>query len=388
MTKIAYRAYKYRLEPTYEQASILMEWADAKRFVWNKALALCENRLVNGYSIPRYSELSRILTLWKQAEEWKFLKNPPKDILQTTLKDLDGAFSGMFKRIRHKPRFKKKRESYRSFKLPSQVIKVDNNRIKLPKMKEWMKFRRSRRIKGSIKNMTISFDGLRWYVSVLCEVVLKSKLQTKPIGIDMGITHFATTSNGLFVESLDFERDLVKLTKHQESMARKIKGSVRWLKAKAKVQKAYRRIANKRNDYLHKESTKLAVASIVVVEDLLVKNMSKSAKGTIESPGKMVLQKRALNRSILAQGWNIFFSMMKYKVEANGGIFVRIQSKYTSQECSVCGVIDKTNRLSQSQFICKSCGYEANADYNAAQNILARGLRVIAQDKGIQDILD
>jgi putative transposase len=377
-----FKSYRFRLEPTPEQAAVFTDWCGAKRFVWNKALALCETRLANGHFIPRFNELNKILTLWKQAEEWKFIKEPPKDILQIALMDLDKAFAACFKGQRRKPHFKRKHDDYQSFQIAGQSLKVDNNKIWLPKIKQWVKFRRHRKVKGYVKNATISTDALGWHVSILCEVEQEQKAHTEPIGIDVGVKRLATMSDGSYIEPLDFDRDVVKLAHHQEVMARRVKGSAGWTKAKVRVQKAYRHIANRRNDYLQKETSKLATASLVAVEDLKIKNMSKSAKGTIEIPGTNVAQKRGLNRAIMQQGWGIFFNLLEQKVTDNGGQFIKVPPEYSSQTCSVCGAIDKANRESQSRFVCKSCGYEINADHNAARNLLTRGLRGIACGKG------
>lgn len=377
-----YKSYTYKLEPTQEQINHFKEWFGAKRFIWNKALSLCKSRLDNKDFVPQYFELCKMLTLWKQADEWQFLKAPPKDILQIALKDLDKAFNAFFKKQRGLPRFKSKKDGYQSFQIAAQSIKVDDNQIWLPKIKEWVKFRRHRKVKGTIKNATIIQDGNRWSVSILCEVESIQKPLTEAIGIDVGVKRMATLSNGEYIASQNFERDLAKLGHHQEVMARRIKGSVNWTKAKAKVQKIHRHIANKRKDYLQKETTKLSTASLVAVEDLKIKNMSKSAKGTLEKPGKNVAQKRGLNRSITQQGWGMFFNLLEQKVTTNGGVFIKVSPEYTSQQCSICGAINKENRESQSCFVCKSCGYEANADYNASQNILTRGLRGIVCHQG------
>lgn len=112
----------------------------------------------------------------------------------------------------------------------------------------------------------------------------------------------------------------------------------------------------------------------VVVEDLKIKNMTKSAKGTLETPGKQVKQKQGLNRSITQQSWGMFFELLNYKFNEMGGQLIRVNPKHTSQTCPKCGTISKKNRLSQSKFVCKTCNYSNNADVVGALNILARGI--------------
>ncbi|MDQ2084934.1 transposase [Herbivorax sp. ANBcel31] len=134
--------------------------------------------------------------------------------------------------------------------------------------------------------------------------------------------------------------------------------------------KLHNKIANIRNDFLHKESTKLCKNhALIVLEDLKIKNMTKSAKGTIENPGRNVKAKSGLNRVILMQGWYSFQSMLEYKQKYLGGDVIYVNPKNTSLKCSKCGHISKNNRKSQSLFECEYCNYTTNADYNASVNI-------------------
>ncbi len=157
-------------------------------------------------------------------------------------------------------------------------------------------------------------------------------------------------------------------------MARRQKFGQNWKKAKAKVTKAQIHIANARKDFLHKESTKIAQAhSVVIVEDLKVKNMSASAKGTVAKPGRNVKQKAGLNRAILDQGWGMFRVMLKTKLEWAGGQLIKVPPQYTSQRCPACAHVSADNRRTQALFRCVECGYENNADHVGAINILAAG---------------
>ena len=133
----------------------------------------------------------------------------------------------------------------------------------------------------------------------------------------------------------------------------------------------HRYIADSRRDFLHKTSTKIAKNhSIVYVEDLKVSNMSASASGTKESPGKNVKQKSRLNRSILDQGWYGFFQMLSYKLEQRGGKLIKVDPKSTSRTCPRCGLVSAENRKSQATFACIGCGYRSNADEVGAINVL------------------
>ena len=112
---------------------------------------------------------------------------------------------------------------------------------------------------------------------------------------------------------------------------------------------------------------------MIVLEDLKVKNMTKSAKGTIDNPGKNVKAKSGLNKSILDQGWGEFKRQLEYKQKWRGGDVILVNPKYTSQACSVCNNVCADNRTSQSEFKCVACGHKTNADFNAALNVLRAG---------------
>ena len=198
------------------------------------------------------------------------------------------------------------------------------------------------------------------------------------IGIDMGIVRFATLSTGEYFKPLNaFKTYKGKLAKLQKRLKNKTKGSHNWLKLKVKIAKLHHKIANTRKDYLHKISNKISKNhAIVYVEDLQVLNMSKSAKGTLEEPGKNVKQKSGLNRAILDQAWYEFRRQLEYKLVWNGGFLFAVPPQNTSRTCPCCGHITKENRKTQSDFKCIDCGYRNNADVVGAINILNRG-RVI-----------
>jgi len=142
------------------------------------------------------------------------------------------------------------------------------------------------------------------------------------------------------------------------------------------------RVVNARKDFLHKASTQIACAHArVIIEDLGVKGMSASARGTATEPGKRVRQKAGLNRSILDQGWAEFRRQLEYKLSWNGGMLVAVPAQYTSQTCPECGHVSKDNRQTQAVFACVACGHTGNADWVAAVNILSRGISM-KRDEG------
>src|SRR5210317_1197258 len=377
-TILIQKAFKYRLKPNKEQDLLFRKTNGCVRYVWNKALFEIKSCL-NDKHYPNYFENAKKLTFWKQHEDNAFLKEVAIDALQQILIDLDRACKDGFKKEKGFPRFKKKGKDDRGFRFPAN-IKIDGDHIFLPKA-GWVKFQNSRKIKGEIRNATVTYKAGHWYVSVQTQFEKKVKeRKRKKIGVDFGVTKLATLSNGHQVEPINALRKFEKiLAKEQRSLARKQKDSNRYNRKKLKAQKVYKKITDVRRDYLHKFTSNLSKShAVIVIEDLRVSNMSKSAKGTIEEPGVNVKAKSGLNKSILDQGWFEARQMLEYKQRWSGGKLVVVPAQYTSQKCSKCGHTEKANRRSQAVFKCQSCGLKLNADYNASLNILAAGNTVLA----------
>ena len=234
---------------------------------------------------------------------------------------------------------------------------------------------------GEIKNVTVSKKCGRFYVSIQTEYEVEiPQHQGGDIGIDMGIVRFATLSNGEYFEPLNaFKTYKGKLAKLQRQLKNKVKFSKNWQKLQAKIAKLHHKIANCRQDFLHKISSTISKNhAMIYVEDLQVSNMSKSAKGTVEAPGANVAQKSGLNRAILDQSWYEFRRQLDYKSQWQGGVLVAVPPHNTSRTCPCCGYTDKENRPTQAKFECIECGYRNNADVVGALNILERG-RATAQ---------
>ena len=327
------------------------------------------------------------LPLWKREVGQEWLKDPPSQALQHALKDLDKAYQNFFAKRAGFPRFKRK-GSGESFRYPDpKQIKLDqnNSRIFLPKL-GWIRYRNSREVLGEVRNVTVSGKNGKWFVSIQTqrEVELPASQATTAIGIDLGIARFATFSDGTHLEPCNsFTTNAAKLAKYQRRMAHKQKFSNNWNKAKAKVQKIHTQIANTRRDFLHKATTTLSQNhALVFVEDLQVRNMSKSSAGTAENPGKNVAQKSGLNKAILDQGWGEFRRQLDYKMAWKGGMLFAVPPHHTSQTCPCCGHVSANNRQTQARFVCVECGYENHADHVGAINILERGHRSLACGDG------
>ena len=356
------------------QIQLMKQFCGCARYVYNRTLSLERSiyKKDNKHSF-KYAEAANRLPDWKKKNP--FLKDCNAQVLQQSLKDLERAYKNFFGKRANFPKYKKK---YRhdSIRFP-QGVELDEvkQQIRLPKI-GWMGYRKSRDIIGTIKNVTVSRRGEKWDVSIQTEYeVVSSAPNPSEIGIDMGVKRFATLSNGDFVEPLNpFKQEQEKLAKLQRKLARQKKGSRNSRKTKRKIARLHRYIADSRRDFLHKISTKIAKNhSIICVEDLKVSNMSASARGTKESPGKNVKQKSGLNRSILDQGWYGFFQMLSYKLEQRGGKLIKVDPRNTSRTCPRCGLVSAENRKSQATFACIGCGYRSNADEVGAINILRAG---------------
>lgn len=376
------KAYKFKLKTTREIEEKFSQFSGCCRFVWNKSLTLNLRRLEEKQPMMWYQELSFWLKFWKNTDEHSFLKDCHSQVLQQTLKNLEKAFKDAFdKKQKNKklPNFKRKFRSD-SFRYP-QGFKFDNRRIFLPKV-GWVAYHKSREIEGKPKNVTVKREADGWYFSVQTELEVEDPQHASlsMVGIDLGVSRFATLSNGEYIEPLNaLKKERIKLAKAQRKLARQKKKSNNWKIQKNKIGKIHRKIRNGRNDFLHKASTAISKNhAVVFVEDLRIFNMSVSAKGTIDEPGKNVKAKSGLNRSILDQAWGLFRSQLEYKLSWFGGKLWCVDPKYSSQKCPNCKTIDTENRKSQSEFVCRSCSYENHADLVGAMNILAAGLAVMA----------
>jgi putative transposase len=252
----------------------------------------------------------------------------------------------------------------------------ENERIKLPKV-GWVRLRLSRPIEGEIRNVSVSREGERWYASIQtlsADIVPSSDLKPT-LGLDLGVNVFAAGSDGRMIEPLNaYKLHQCRLRRYQRAVSRKVKGSENRKKAIVRLGNMHRKIARMRADWLHQLTSSLVHDHpVIALEDLKISNMSRSARGTIEAPGKNVRQKAGLNRSILDQSWGEAARQLEYKTAAVGGAVVYVNPSYSSQECRICGHVEKANRKTQESFVCRACGHAENADTNASKIVLQRG---------------
>ena len=411
------KAYKFRLEPNAEQELVLNKLLGSARFVWNQILAVSFEMLAKNERINKVNLVNKIPELRKKPE-CAFLENSSNGVsLQQKVRDLGDAWGKFFNKkeqakLKQKPfrakkprffklsdggevqlrtlmpRFKKKSDGYDSIRIVQfgRYCWVKGNQVKLPNDSGVVKFRKSQNIVGEIKNVTISKHVGKWYVSFGAENTVEAPVHPSKsaVGIDLGVKKLITTSSGQVFDPINsFKANQVKLARLQRKLRKKNKFSQNWKKLNLKINTLHHHIANIRHDYLHKVTTTLSKNhAMIVVEDLKVANMSKSAKGSIEKKGKNVKAKSGLNKSILDQGWSMLVNMLVYKQQWRGGLLVKVDPKYTSQTCSSCGHVAKENRLTQANFSCVECSFGENADINASRNILAVGHTVLSVEGG------
>jgi len=381
------KTFKFRLKLKPWMERKFSQWSGCCRFVYNKFL----DQRVKTYNESKQplSYVDQANELPKLKKEFEWLKWPPSQSLQQTLKDLDQGFKNFFRRVKNgteKPGFPKfKRKGYSdSFRLPQikkDAIWSDGRKgtVHLPKIGK-IKFIKTRKIEGRIRNVTIINNAGKWYICFNCEVdIIVPENNGSAIGVDRGVSHTIATSEGKF---FDIPKNSIlywegRNIQAQKKLARQKKGSNNRSKQKARIRKINHKIFNIRKDFLHKVSTGIAKNhSCVVLEKLKTKNMTKSAKGSIESPGKNVKAKSGLNKAILMQGWYKFEQFLAYKVKWLGSCLKYVKPHYTSQRCSNsrCNHVSPKNRKTQETFKCVKCGYAENADVNAAKNIFTDGL--------------
>jgi putative transposase len=392
--------YRYRLYPTAEQATELARWAGCARAIYNAGL---EQRRVAyrtcGVSLS-YNQQSTGLGELKAELPW--LAEPHSDVLQQALRDLDRAYRNFFEGRAGYPRFRRKgrRDAFRIQTRKGGEIRIRrvNRRwgeIAIPKLGP-VRFRWTRKPAGAIRHLTVTRDALGWHVSLCCEPEASAPAPAHldaAVGIDVGVATTVALSTGdlwscpgLPPGQAERLRRLARRAGRQETARRRRpddqrRRSARHQRTLDQLAKLRAREARIRRDFLHKLTNDLAKNhGLVAIEDLRVKDMTRSARGTIEQPGTNVAQKCGLNRAILKQGWAQLGELLAYKTVRVGGTLVKAPAAYTSQTCAKCGAIDAASRRSQVMFLCVACGHAAHADVNAARNILAAGLAVTARE--------
>jgi len=377
------QAYKFRLYPTRKQIHTLTWTLERARELYNAALQERRDAYrMAGNHITYYDQANQLPDIKAIREEYRDIHS---QVLQDVLRKADKAFKAFFARCKRGttpgfPRFKG-RNHFDSITYPQGGFSLTHDsRVCLSKIGS-IKIKLHREIKGTIKTCTIKREGEGWYVVFACEVEQEPlEVCHEAVGIDLGLLHFATLSDGSTIENPRYYRKgEQKLERLQQSLARKKRGSARRKKAVKQVAKAHRKVANQRRDFLHKASDSLVQSyGLMVFEELQPAHMSKRPKPKQDANGTYLpngaAAKGGLNKSIVDAGWAMFQQFCTYKAANAGRDVLFVNPRYTSQSCSGCGQVRK-KELSERWHSCE-CGTELDRDHNAAINILALGRSV------------
>ena len=353
--------YRFRLYPNRKQKEFLNRQIGHCRFVYNQLLEIAINDFKTKGKKWNFYEYKKLLP--KLKEQYPFLKEANSQSLQEAVRWLDRAFKNFFKGLSGFPKFKKKKRT-NAVVIP-QHFKIEGNRVKIPKLKTPIKFKKHREIEGKIKSISIVRTPTgKYYLNVLVDREIKPLPPTdKVVAVDVGLTHFATLSTGEKIENPRYlERTLRRIKRLQRKLSRKVKGSKNYQKLAKRLAKLYEKVKNQRDDFLHKLSKKLIGDNqAVIVEDLGVKEL---------------LEKGNLSRQIADASWRRFISFLEYKAKWYGRILIKVNRYFPSSKlCSVCGYKKGDLKLSDRKWKCPKCGTLHDRDINAATNLLKEGLK-------------
>jgi len=358
-------AYKFRFYPTAEQKAALAEVFGHTRYVWNWALDLrTQSYYEEGKSLT-YTDTSKRLTKLKRDEDHQWLSDVSSVALQQKLRDLERAFQNFFDGRTGSPNFKRK-HGKQAARFASNAFTLYGKSLSVAKVPGELSVRWSRDLSDTctVTSVTLTKDSAgRYFVSLTCTEEKEPLPKTDTaVGVDLGITDVVVTSDGFKSGNpKHLDHDLYRLKKAQRRLSRKEKGSQNWKKQKRRVARLHARIADKRNDFLHKISRKIVDESqVIALESLNLKGMQ---------------QNRSLSRSIADTGWSTLVRYIEYKAEWAGRTVVKIDRWFPStKRCSECGHVGETRPLSVRHWQCEKCSEHHDRDVNAAKNIRTVGL--------------
>jgi putative transposase len=324
--------------------------------------------------MPRFTERCRQLTDAREAFPW--LAAGSATVQQQAVRDHDQAMRNFFAGTHKRPTWRKagQHEGFRVVAVkPGDVRRLNRNwgQVKVPKA-GWVRFRWSRPVPPGVKSYRVTRDRAgHWHIAfAVIPDPVPAPGTGEVVGIDRGVKVSAALSTGelLTVPGLS-GREAARLRRLERKLARARRGSSRRRETKVRVARMKSTEASRRKDWAEKASTGIARRfDVIRVEDLKIGTMTRSAKGTVEAPGRNVAAKAGLNREIGKSGWGLLVRRLEEKAP---GRVEKVPPAYTSQRCSACGHVDRKSRESQAVFRCTACGYACNADVNAARNIAA-----------------
>jgi len=357
------KAFQFRLRPTKAQAKLLQAQLDECRWLYNELLA--QRKIAYEELDLSLSKYDQLMFLPLLKEERPALKIVYSQVLQNIVDRLDKAFQSFFRRCKakEKPGFPRFRGAHRydSFCYPQSGFTLIDKEISLSKIGR-IRLKMHRPIEGEIKTCTLKkTPSGAWDITFSCEVkAIPLEPKAQAIGIDVGIASFATFSNGDKIKNPRFFKKGEKaLAKAQRKLSRLEKGTRERKKGRKAASKIHERIKNQRKDFCHKEAKKIIDQyQYICLEDLDIKNM---------------IERSHFAKSIIDVSWNQFRQFLTYKAAEAGRKLELVNPAYTSQICSQCKHLEP-KKLAERTHKCSNCGYTADRDVNAAQNILALGL--------------
>ena len=361
------KVYRFRMRPTKTQEVGLYRMAGARRFVYNWALSWRKGYYAEHGKGISARELSSELTALKSQPETLWLKEADSQMLQQALTDVDRAYDAFFKRRSRFPRLRSKKAGHFTFRIP-QRVRVEDGRVYVPKI-GWIRIRLSRGVEGTTKSATFKRDACgHWYVALSTEFEIpdvESPAPVNPVGVDLGLKDLFVLSDGERVRAPRFARTADRrLGRVQKDLSRKKPGSRRREKAKRCVARVHRKVSNQRSDFLHKLTTDLTRKyDCICVEDLNTRGLAKTK----------------LSRSVLDAAFGEFLRQVEYKATWSFKRSIKVGRFFPSTKlCSGCGALNPNLRLVDRTWLCSSCGTQHDRDLNAARNILAEGMRLLA----------
>jgi len=374
MTKTVKRAYKYRFYPTPEQAAELTRTFGCVRKVWNLALQARTTAWHQRHEHVTYLQSSAMLTQWKHSGDLGYLNQVSSVPLQQALRHLQSAYARFWQKQARYPRYKSRKKSRASAEYTRSAFRYRDGQLHLAKMTAPLAVVWSRPLPDGAEpsTVTVSRDRAgRWFVSLLCQCAVEPHpVSDTAVGVDAGITSLVTLSTGEKIPNPRHERrDRARLARAQRRLARTRKGSANRDKARLKVARVHARIADRRKDFLHQLTTRLVRDNqAVVIEDLSVRNM---------------IRNHRLARAISDAAWREMRAMLAYKCQWYGRDLVVTGRWYPSSKiCSACGHTVSSLPLGVREWDCAHCGARHDRDINAAVNIKAAGLAVLACGAG------
>ena len=383
MRKVAQRI---PFTPSKTQAALFEQCFGDRRFAYNQQVAAFNTYDKDSNPTPAYPNVTDM----KEANEWLKDSPIPSNSLSNAIMDFRKAKSAYFSKAQYgknRPRFAMKGDNIQSFRNTMPTRRMDGNRYPLSKKLGSVRVRKRDSLRYPIESLsswTVKRENQTYYLVLLFNVDIQPKPKANgQVGIDLGVKNLLTLSTG---EKLDYPDRLLQLEKNirkeQRRLSRKTKGSNNYRKQKATVAKAYAKLRHYRDDFQHQLSHRLIEDNqFIGMESLAVRNMTRRVKKKLDADGKPMRngqsRKRALNRSILREGWSALVDKLSYKAEWYGRTLIQVDRLYPSSKlCHACGHKYKELRLSEREWVCEYCGRKHDRDVNAALNILVEALRL------------